>query len=120
MNATEILSGDTKVLYSYQTPVAVKNKDGIILSENWEFSNTTKRHVKEFLGLDLKAIRDAIKRGDINVVPQRKPKKIEREVPRVELEHIDYDSLSLWDLVKSLSKLEADTKESDGHNIWSR
>ena len=39
----------TKVLYSYNTPVAMIKDGKVTLGKNWRFSPTTLRHVKEFL-----------------------------------------------------------------------
>lgn len=36
-------------LYSYETPVAVVSKGKLKLLPDWNYSNTTRRHVKEFV-----------------------------------------------------------------------
>ena len=43
------IQGDTKTLYSYDTKVAEVRGGKATLFYDWDYSNTTLRHVKEFL-----------------------------------------------------------------------
>lgn len=41
--------GSTSVLYSYETPIAKIENDKVVLGPKWDYSDTTVRHVREFL-----------------------------------------------------------------------
>lgn len=48
-NQAEITFGDITVLFSYSTPVAYRNKDGAEFYTQTKYSNTTSRHINEWL-----------------------------------------------------------------------
>lgn len=43
------VDGNNSVLYSYETPVARINNGKVELSPSWSYSDTTIRHVREYL-----------------------------------------------------------------------
>lgn len=43
------IDGNNSVLYSYETPVARITDDKVELSPSWSYSETTVRHVREYL-----------------------------------------------------------------------
>lgn len=50
-NMTEItLSNGTRILYSYETPVAARLVDGSSVRTNTFYSNTTSKHINKYLG----------------------------------------------------------------------
>lgn len=42
-------NGSASILYSYETPVAKVENGNVVLSPSWSYSDTTVRHVREFL-----------------------------------------------------------------------
>jgi hypothetical protein len=48
-NQTEVRYGDNYVLFSYQTPVAYRNKDGKEFYSATKYSNTTSKHISGWL-----------------------------------------------------------------------
>ena len=55
-STTVVFSNGTRVLYSYETPVAIENRDGEIISTTTFYSKTTSKHVSDWIG-GRKAIR---------------------------------------------------------------
>ena len=53
-NMTEVtLSNGTRILYSYETPVAARLADGTCVRSNVFFSKTTSKHINKYLGKDV-------------------------------------------------------------------
>lgn len=72
-NSAHVLhSTFTQTLFSYETAVAeIEWRSGvrhIRLSAKWNCSRTTTKHVSQFLGLNVEAIRKGISKNDITVV----------------------------------------------------
>ena len=64
---------------SYDSLIAFKNDEGkVFLSENWNYSKTTLKHLKLFLRIDLskKEIEKKIKNGDYIIVSENDLKNI--------------------------------------------
>jgi len=50
-NMTEVtLSNGTRILYSYETPVAARLEDGTAIRSEIFFSKTTSKHINKYLG----------------------------------------------------------------------
>jgi len=63
-NHKVIIHGEKEFFTSYQSVIAVKYKGKISLSEHWDYSRTTVKHLVNYLGLkDSKELRKLIKEG---------------------------------------------------------
>jgi hypothetical protein len=48
-NMTELETGNHRILFSYKTPVAVLHADGMTYRTEKRWSNTTSRHINQWL-----------------------------------------------------------------------
>jgi hypothetical protein len=47
-NMTELTLGDKTILFSYETPVALRGERGICIKTSKHWSNTTSRHINQW------------------------------------------------------------------------
>jgi hypothetical protein len=48
-NMTELTVGDNRILFSYKTPVAVRNRFGLVYVTDKFWSRTTTRHISQWI-----------------------------------------------------------------------
>lgn len=61
-----IIRDDNLIIFqSYGTTIAIKDDGDVLLNKyDWDYSRTTLKYLREFLGEDTKAIRAKIKSGE--------------------------------------------------------
>lgn len=66
-NQSVIVTKYGSIFQSYDSKVAFRpsNGDTITLGRNWDYSNTTKKHLGQWLGMNTAEIRKQIKEGSI-------------------------------------------------------
>lgn len=64
-NMNEVSVNGVKILYSYQTPVAVKQEDQVLVTETKYFV-TTSRHINEYLKMNPNLNFKKVSQSEIN------------------------------------------------------
>jgi len=70
-NQFDITTDKGNYFQSYRAVIAHKCSRGVTLSSQWEYSVTTLKYLREFLGVfSVKEIRESIKNGEYKVVDE--------------------------------------------------